>query len=253
MCIKEGAIEILKTRKNKPPRILVHGDHKTGKSSLAASAPNPIFINIEDGLDNIDTSALPRANSFDDVLEQLTWVYTAEHEFKTLVIDSIDWLERRVFEHVCKLGKKDSISDFGYGSGYTQSLEQLERVIRALSAIHTERDMGVMLLAHSQIKTFANPLGADYDRWVIKLRDKNTELFTEWVDLIGLIHFQVFTNTKKEGFGESTKAVGGTNRVLSCAPSAAYMAGNRYDITNDIELPDPQSGWNNLITAIKGA
>lgn len=246
-------MEIIRTKKNKPPRILIHADHGLGKSSLAAAAPAPIFINTENGLENIDTSALPLCKTFNDVLLQLSWVYEAEHAFKTLSIDSIDWLETIIARHVCEEGGKDSISDFGYGAGFQAMLEQFGRVIKALTAIREDRNMAIILIAHSQIKTYANPLGADYDRHCIKLRDKNAELFLEWADLVGFMHFSVFTNTKKDGFGETTKAVGGTDRVLSCAPSAAYVSKNRYSITQDIPLPDPQAGWNNLISAIKGA
>jgi len=96
-------------------------------------------------------------------------------------------------------------------------------------------------------------LGADYDRHCIKLRDKNAELFLEWADLVGFLHFAVYTNTQKDGFGESTKAIGGTDRVLSCAPHAAFVSKNRYGIVNDIPIPDPQTGWANLYSAIKGA
>ena len=113
--------------------------------------------------------------------------------------------------------------------------------------------MAIILIAHSQIKTYANPLGQDYDRHCIKLREKNAELFLEWADLVGFLHFSVFTKVAKDGFSESTKAIGGTDRVLSCSPSAAYVSKNRYGIKTDIPIPDPQTGWNNLITAIKGA
>ena len=132
-------------------------------------------------------------------------------------------------------------------------LEQFGRVKNALTAIREERGMAVICICHSQIKTYANPLGADYDRHTLKLRDKNAELFMEWCDLIGFMHFSVFTNTSKQGFGqESTKAYGGSDRVLSCAPNAAYVSKNRYGITEDIDIPDPATGWAALMNAIKG-
>lgn len=245
-------MEILKTKKDRPPRILLHADHGLGKSSLAAAAPDPIFIQTEDGLENIDTTAMPLCRDFDTMLLQLTQVYEEEHDFRTVVIDSLDWLETLILDHVCRIGNKKSISDFGYGAGYTNALEQFGRVVKALTAIRETRNMAVILIAHSQIKTYQNPLGADYDRHQIKLREKNAELFLEWCDLVGFMHFQIFTSTKKDGFGETVKATGGTARVLSCAPSAAYVSKNRYNITQDIELPDAQTGWQNLITAIKG-
>ena len=246
-------MEIVKTKTNKPPRILIHADHGVGKSSLAAAAPDPLFIQTEDGLESIDTSALPMCRDFDTLMAQLTSVYKEDHQYKTLVVDSLDWTETMIAQHVCKTGNKKSISDFGYGAGFQAVLENFGRVVRALTAIREERGMGVILIAHSQIKTYANPIGSDYDRHCIKLREKNAELFLEWCDLVGFLHFAVFTNTVKDGFGESTKAIGGTDRVLSCAPHAAYVSKNRYGITTDIPIPSPVEGWANLINAIKGA
>lgn len=246
-------MEIIKTRRNKPPRILLHADHGIGKSSLAAAAPNPIFIQLEDGLENIDTSAFPLCKTFDEMLAQLTQVYQERHDFKTLVLDSLDWTESIIARHVCQEGGKKSISDFGYGAGYQAMLEQFGRVVKALTAIREERGMIVICICHSQIKSYVNPLGADYDRHTLKLRDKNAELFMEWCDLIGFMHFNVFTSTAKKGFGqESTKAYGGTDRVLSCAPNAAYVSKNRYGITDDIAIPDPATGWAALMSAIHG-
>lgn len=244
-------MEIIKTKKNKPPRILIHADHGLGKSSLAAAAPKPLFIQTENGLENIEAEAFPLCPDFETMMLQLTQVYEADHDYKTLAIDSLDWTETLIFRHVCSEGGKDSISDFGYGAGYTAALEQFNRVVKALTAIREERGMAVILIAHSQIKTYQNPMGADYDRHQIKLREKNAELFLEWVDLAGFLHFQTFTNKIEGGFGgERHKAVGGTQRVLSCAPSAAYVSKNRYNITDDIPLPDPTVGWNNLMNAI---
>ncbi|MCL2120125.1 MAG: ATP-binding protein [Planctomycetaceae bacterium] len=38
-------------KKQQPPRLLIYGSEGVGKSTLAAKAPNPIFIPTEDGLD----------------------------------------------------------------------------------------------------------------------------------------------------------------------------------------------------------
>jgi len=245
-------MEIIRTKKNRPPRILIHADHGLGKSSLAAKAPNAIFIQTEDGLNEIDAEAFPMVTTFNMVMDQLKSIHDEDHEYRTLVIDSLDWLEKLINVHVCKEGGKDSISDFGYGAGFQMVYEQFERVKNALNAIREKKNMAIILICHSQVATYNNPLGADYDRHKIKLRDKNAELFLEWADLVGFLRFQTFTQTKKDGFTTTVKAIGGTERVLSCYPSAAFVSKNRYNITNDIEIPDPATGWNNLINAIKG-
>lgn len=252
-------MEILKTKKNSPPRILLHGDHKTGKSSLAAAAPNPLFIQTEDGLDSIDAQSLPLCTSFNMLLDQLEQVYTEEHDFKTLVIDSLDWAETIIYKHVCTEAGKKSLSDFNYGAGYQATLECFGEMITAINLIREKRGMIVILTAHSQTKAYNNPLGSDYDRYQIKLREKNSELFLEWVDLIGFMHFQTYIKTrddkKKGGFGGSEKAkvLGGIDRIISCFPNAAYVGGNRYGITEDIPVPSAAEGWVNLVNAIKGA
>lgn len=246
-------MEILKTRKNKPPKIVIHGDHGVGKSALAAASNNPVFINIEDGLENIDTDAFPVPETFQDVLDQLLFIYEKEHGYKTLVIDSLDWLETLINTHVCHEGGKDSISDFGFGKGFQAALEQFGRVVTALSKIRNERNMAIILLCHSHIKEYQNPLGESYDTFRLKLRDKNAELFLEFVTMVGFLHFETFVRKgEQSGFNQKAKAIGGTERVLSVAPHAAYQAKNRYDITDDIQLPSAEKGWQNIIKAIKG-
>ena len=89
-------------RENKPPRIMVYGQEGVGKSTLGASAPDPIFIQTEDGLGEIDTCKFPLAGSLSDVLAELTALRDEEHNFRTVVIDSLDWLERLIFDEVCK-------------------------------------------------------------------------------------------------------------------------------------------------------
>jgi len=247
-------MEIQKTKKNSPPRILIHADHGVGKSSLGASAPNPLFIQTEDGLDNIETNALPMVEDYQMLLGQLKEIYEEDHDFQTLIIDSLDWAETLINKHVCQIGGKDSISDFGYGAGFQMTNDCFGKIIECLNLIRQDRGMIIILIAHSQVKTYQNPLGSDYDRHQIKLRDKNAELFLEWVDVAGFMHFQTFVKTEEKGGfqKDATKAIGGCDRILSCSPSAAYVAKNRYDIQTDIQLPTAVEGWNNLVNAIKG-
>jgi len=96
-----------------PPRILVYGTEGVGKSSLAATTPKPIFIQTEDGLGEIDCDRFPLAKSLDDVVAALTELETQPHDYQTVAIDSLDWLERLVWDHVCRRESTATIEKVG--------------------------------------------------------------------------------------------------------------------------------------------
>lgn len=242
---------VKKTRQSVAPKLLVYSEHGLGKSSLAAAAPSPLFIDVENGLAEIDTDALDIPATLEDVQKQLSMVLREEHQYKTLVIDTLDWLETRINEHICRRGSKNSISDFGYGAGFQQVFEETVKIVKMLDEIHTTRGMCIVLLSHTIIKTFQNPLGMDYDTYRLKLREKNAELYLEFATLVGFLRIPVVLTTEEQGFKETTKAISSQERVLSVVPNAGYSAKNRYWITEDIAIPDPKMGWSNLINAIK--
>lgn len=239
------------TKKSSPPKMLIYSEHGLGKSSLAAAAPSPVFINIEDGLSEIETNAFPVAETHEDVKEQLSAVLHEEHQFKTLVIDTIDWLETRINEYVCHHGNKESISEFSYGEGFNKTFEETVGIVKMLNKIHKEKNMGIILLSHAVIKSFSNPLGGDYDTYRLKLREKNAELYLEYVTLVSFLHIPVYVTKEKKGFSEKTQTVS-SGRVLSVSPNAGFSAKNRYNITEDIHIPSPEEGFVNLMSAIKG-
>ncbi len=93
--------QIQRGRTAKPPRILVHGTEGVGKSTFASQSPKPIFIQCEDGLDEIDCEKFPLATTYDDVIAALTELRTGQHDYETGVIDSADWLERLIWDKLC--------------------------------------------------------------------------------------------------------------------------------------------------------
>lgn len=92
---------ILTGAKPGPRRMLVYGTAGIGKSTFATCAPSPIVIQTEDGLGEIDCHKFPVASSLAAVPENLGALYAEDHPYRTVVIDSLDWLERLIWARVC--------------------------------------------------------------------------------------------------------------------------------------------------------
>ena len=144
------------TRANapKPPRILIHGVAGVGKTTFAAEANKPVFVQTEDGLGTIPAANFPLARTFEEVLESLASLYTEDHDFKTVVIDSVDWLEPLVWGKACRDNGWASIEELGYGRGYIAALNLWRQYIEGLNALRDDRGMTVVQIAHTDIKRF---------------------------------------------------------------------------------------------------
>ncbi len=104
---------ITKGKENRPPRLFVYGQEGVGKSLFSASAPNPIFVQTEDGLGEIDTAKFPLAKNIADVTSAMTALRDEPHDFQTVVLDSADWLERLIWDRGCQDFGVRSISKDG--------------------------------------------------------------------------------------------------------------------------------------------
>ena len=115
--------DVISGPKLEPPRITIYGGAGVGKSTFAAGAPNAIFLPTEDGIGVIGADRFPLMESYDAVVEAIEELTKEDHKFKTVVIDSLDWLEPLVWKKVCDIHKLKSIEEPGYGKGYTFAAE----------------------------------------------------------------------------------------------------------------------------------
>jgi AAA domain/Family of unknown function (DUF6511) len=127
----------------KSSRILIHGVHGVGKTTFAAGAPDPVFLLTEDGLGTLAVPHFPLARTFDEVMQVLAALYTEEHTFRTLVVDSVDWLEPLVHARACKDQGWSSIEDPGYGKGYVHALDLWRQYIEGLNALRDDTCQGI--------------------------------------------------------------------------------------------------------------
>ena len=107
-----------------PRRVMLYGTHGIGKSTFGSKAPKPIFLSTEDGLGEIDCDRLPLAKTFDQAIEALGALYSEEHPYRTVVIDSVDWLEGLIWAEACKKRGVENLEEIPYAKGYVLALTQ---------------------------------------------------------------------------------------------------------------------------------
>jgi hypothetical protein len=238
-----------KTRRPVAPKAVFYGPGKIGKTTTAASAPNPIGILTEDGAHNVDAMAFPLATSLNDIYEQINTLLTEAHEFQTLFLDSLDWLEPLLYAHVCQQNGWKDIEAAGYGKGYIAAAEEWRNLLAWLDALRNQRGMGIVLIAHDQIKRFENPAGESYDMYTLKLHQRATALVQEWADVIAFLNYRVFTKKEEAGFNKKvTKAISSGDRLMYLESRPAFLAGNRFNLPAELPL-----SWDALAQAMTPA
>jgi hypothetical protein len=224
---------VTKTKRLRAPKLVIAGPGKIGKTTFAAMAPNAVGILTEDGADAVDASAFPLCKSLDDVYAAIATLLNSEHDFQTVFLDSLDWLEPLLQEHVCRANRWENIEKPGYGKGYIAAAEEWRNLLSGLEALRAKRNMAVILIAHDKIKRFESPLHDGYDQYVLKLHDRAAALVQEWADVIGWANYQVVTTESEAGYGKTeTKARTTGKRILHVEPHPAHMGGNRFGLKN---------------------
>ncbi len=231
---------------------LVYGVDGVGKSTLGADAPNPIFLGTEKGTSNLNVSRYPKEpKSFQDVFDAIEDIRANPHDFKTLVMDSLDWLEPLVWEHVIfKAGqaKITSIEDFGYGKGFMYAVDEWRKLISQLNRLRDERGLNILLIAHCHVKEAKDPtVTTDYNRYQLKLNDKAAALFREWVDAVLFANYETLVATDKKG---KARTIGNEEesspRFLFTERRPAFDAKNRHGLPFRLPL-----SWSDLAAAVE--
>ena len=215
----------------RPQKVVIYGPEGVGKSTLAGQTPEPVFLDTEGGTHHLDVARLDAAATWEEITATVTQLAKADHPFKTLVIDTADWLEKRLAEHLCRKSNKDSIEDFGYGKGWVLLTEEFARFLNSLDGL-LARGIHVVFLAHATVKKFEAPDQAgSYDRFELKLSKQVAPLVKEWADVVLFANYVTKVAEKDNG---KMRGVGGKERVLFATHTAAYDAKNRHGLADKL-------------------
>lgn len=234
-------LKIKESNPAKPVRIMVYGAEGVGKSTLGAKSDSPIFISPEGGTDQLTDihgapiKSLADVNTWDDLINSLNALLNEKHDFKTLVLDSADWIEKLAHQKIIGESGKDIIrANGGYGAGYRQSENMHKHLIELLASLREKKNMNIVIIAHTHVRPVKDPeMLEQYDSFEIKCHEFVSSLYREWVDGLFFVRFNTFLKTDESG---KAKALTDGARTLYTVKKPAFQAKNRYGMPESIEF-----------------
>lgn len=246
-------LDMIQKPADRPVIMTITGDSGMGKTTLAASFPKPIVIRAEDGLQAIPNETRPDAfpvlTCEADLWGQLTALIKEEHDYKTVIVDSVTALERLFIQSVIdgdvKNPKTIAQACGGYGAGFL-AVAGLHQRVRKACGLLNDKGMHVVFIAHADTELIELPDQDSYTRYNMRLNKRCVAPYVDDVDLVGFLKLQTFTT----GDGERKKAISDGTRILVTYATASNVSKNRYGITSDIEVTNGQNPLTQFIPTL---
>jgi len=250
-----GILDVVKKPSDRPVVVTLCGDSGMGKTTLAASFPKPIFIRAEDGVqsipENLKPDVFPIINDAEELWVQLKGLMTEEHDYKTLVVDSITALERLFIADVIAKDNKKATNiqqaAGGYGAGREAVAIMHQRLRKAVAILAEKRGMHTVFIGHVEINTENPPDEDSFGKYGLRMHAKSMAPYVDDVDVVGFLKLETFT----KGDGDRKKAISDGTRVLITYATAANVSKNRYGITEPLIVELGKNPLEDHIPALK--
>jgi len=238
-------LELAKVQSSGPVIMTITGDAGTGKTSLAATLPKPLFICTEDGIKSIPFDvrppSLPLVESVKDLWSQLKAVINETHDYETIVIDSVTQLDTLFTEHIIATDDNNPKSlaqaGGGYGAGYSALASLHGRVRKAAQMMKCN----VVFVAHADTLIMDLPDQEPYSKYTIRIHHKSIGHYIDNVDLVGQLMLDMTVKKDKK------RAYSDGSRILRCVATPSGVTKNRFGISEDIAITQGENPFINLI------
>lgn len=195
--------------------ILVYGRSKIGKTTFCSHFENALFLATEAGHNHLEVFQTT-VNNWIELLTVIAELAKGEHQFKTIVLDTVDNAFAMCREYILSKeytvnGQKTKItheSDLGYGKGFTMVMIEFKRVLNKV----TQLPYGVVFISHCKEQEIDTRTGK-INKIVPSVQGQGKEAVLAICDMVLYCDMEIVN--KEE------------NRVIKTKPTIFYDAGDR--------------------------
>jgi len=217
------------------PKGIIYASTGVGKTIFGLNSYKRFVLNCENGTVYTKKGVTDYLRTWDEMFPWLEAMAYEEHNYKTFVVDTIDWLLRRIEEHVSSTGGKANGLDAtlnkshgGYGNGKQVLMNYIYQKVLPLLDAMVDRGIAVILLAHASRQNIINIDGVTIEKSTPDIHPVLQQTFVEWADFVGAAKIE------------------GQDRVLFLNETGQMLAKNRYGIDEPIRFD-----WDSFVGAIK--
>jgi hypothetical protein len=229
---------IKETKNDRKTLTTIFGAGGIGKTT-ACAVKDSVWIQTEQGEGVLKLQAFDLVKKYEQVGECIDALLENDHDYKLLVIDSLDHLEPLMWDYVCEKSenKWKHIEEPGYGKGYVAALDEWRKLISKLNELRDTKAMHVCMIAHAAPRKVDQPDGTQFHVMDLKLHTKSSMFIAESCDCVFYAQPEIKTTTKDQGFGR--KKTIGTNtgdRIMHSVGTPHFVAKNRFGLPEELPL-----------------
>jgi len=198
--------------------VFFYGEPKSGKTTIASRFPHHLILAFEKGYSAIPGAMAQPMNTWGEFKKVLTQLKNPDvmKTYETIIIDTADIAWDYAEKFICANNSVDSIGDMPYGQGYAALAKEYDESLRRI----VQLGYGLVLISHSQDKTFTDQEGKEYQMIVPTLTKRPLNIVSRLCDIIGYAR-----PVQEEDGSLGTK--------LFLRGSTRFMAGSRFKYSPD--------------------